>query len=73
MDMVKLRPWREDRDIPTVGESMIPDDFGEKIYIQVGNNVDVSTHAEKWTLSLDESTVFGCFYWTTLHARFKKI
>ena len=29
MDMVKLRPWREDRDIPSVEESMIPNDFSE--------------------------------------------
>ena len=29
MDLVKLRPWREDRDIPSIEEMMIPDNFGE--------------------------------------------
>ena len=29
MDMVNLRPWVEDKDIPTIQEHLIPDDFGE--------------------------------------------
>ena len=29
MDLVKLRPWREDRDIPSTEETMIPNDFSE--------------------------------------------
>ena len=29
MDLVKLRPRREDRDIPSIEETMIPDDFGK--------------------------------------------
>ena len=29
MDMVRLRPWREDRDLPSVEDSMIPDDYGK--------------------------------------------
>ena len=29
MDLVKLRPWGEDRDIPSIEETMIPDDFGK--------------------------------------------
>ena len=29
MDLVKLRPWREDRDIPSIEEMMIPNDFSK--------------------------------------------
>ena len=39
----------------------------------MGDNVDVRMHAEKWMFSLDESTVFGHFYWTKLHATSRPI
>ena len=35
--------------------------------------MDVSKHAEKWTFSLDESTVLGRYYWTKLHAILRSI